>query len=233
MIYAVKHNKVNRGLYKANEDSLTASVFERLMYLPKELFQHILEKALYDVIPGLELQTLGSIDYWPNWDSESTSNSSHVQPDIFIRTLKADIIIETKRFDENQQNPSQWKNQVIAYNNEFGEEQKELIYVALGGLRSKEPEHLRDTPFEIKIYKCSWRRLMEAVKEVLFKLEHSYNLMNNNVAINNILSDIVLCFGMYGYSTADWLERFIRPSKISSRTLKIIQELNTIEEWKN
>lgn len=34
MIYAIQNNKVNRGIYKANEDALTSSIFERFMYLP-------------------------------------------------------------------------------------------------------------------------------------------------------------------------------------------------------
>jgi hypothetical protein len=59
MIYAVKHNKVDRNQFKLNEDSLTSSVFERLMYLPKEMFQYILENALYETIPDLNIGPVG------------------------------------------------------------------------------------------------------------------------------------------------------------------------------
>ena len=233
MIYAVKNNKIDRNLYKANEDSLTASVFERLMYLPKELFQHILEKALFDIVPYLDLTGMESIEYWPNWDAKDTLNKDRVQPDIFIRTSKADIIFETKRYDKNQQDPYQWYNQVIAYRNEYGEYQKELIYIALGGLRNRRTETLSNYGLNIKVYKCSWSRLMEAAKEASLKIEHSTSLVNSTYAIHNILSDIVMCFGMYGYATADWLERFINPTEIGSQSLKIIQELNNIDKWKN
>ena len=36
MIYAIKNNKVNLLIYKGNEDALTSTIFEGLMYLPKK-----------------------------------------------------------------------------------------------------------------------------------------------------------------------------------------------------
>ncbi|SFN53742.1 hypothetical protein [Salegentibacter flavus] len=232
MIYAVKHNKVDRNQFKLNEDSLTSSVFERLRYLPKEMFHHILEKALYDTIPGLDLTSMESVEYWPNWSAEETSNSNHVQPDVFIRTRKSDIIIETKRYDIKQQDPFQWKNQVIAYHTEYGEE-KELIYIALGGLNSNKTEPVLHDYYTTKIYKCKWRRILHVVKEVLYRLESSYDLTYNHTAIHNILSDIVLSFGMYGFFTGEWLERFIKPESISISNLNRMQDINNISEWKN
>ncbi len=228
MIYAVKHNKVDRNQFKLNEDSLTSSVFERLMYLPKEMFQHILEKALYDTIPLLDLTSLESVEYWPNWSANGTSNSSHVQPDVFIRTQKADIIIETKRYDTKQQDPNQWRNQVIAYHTEYGEYQKELIYIALGGLNSKKAVSVPHDYYTTKIYKCKWQGILDEVKKVLYRLESSYDLTNNHTAIHNILSDIILAFGMYGYSTAEWFEKFIKPIKISQSGINLLSQ-----EWTN
>ncbi|WP_081210519.1 hypothetical protein [Salegentibacter sediminis] len=233
MIYAVKHNKVDRNQFKLNEDSLTSSVFERLMYLPKEMFQHILEKALYDTIPGLDLTSIDSVEYWPNWSANGTSNSTHVQPDVFIRTRKSDIIIETKRYDIKQQDPFQWKKQVIAYHTEYGEEQKELIYIALGGLNSNKTEPVLHDYYNTKIYKCKWQRILDVVKEVLYRLESTYDLTNNHTAIHNILSDIILAFGMYGFFTGEWIERFIKPESLSISNLNKMQDLNNISEWKN
>ncbi|MBI6117951.1 hypothetical protein [Salegentibacter maritimus] len=228
MIYAVKHNKVDRNQFKLNEDSLTSSVFERLMYLPKEMFQHILEKALYDNIPGLDLASIESVEYWPNWSAEETSNSNHVQPDVFIRTPKSDVIIETKRYDIKQQDPNQWRNQIIAYHTEYREDQRELIYIALGGLNNNKTEPVHHDYYTTKIYKCKWQRILDVVKEVLYRLESSYDLTNNHTAIHNILSDIILVFGMYGYSTAEWFEKFVKPLKISQSGINLLSQ-----EWKN
>ena len=66
MIYAVKHNKANRATYKDNEDALTSSIFERLMYLPQELIHHIIKEALLDSIPNLDLTKFKKITYWPS-----------------------------------------------------------------------------------------------------------------------------------------------------------------------
>ena len=233
MIYAVKHNKVDRNQFKLNEDSLTSSVFERLMYLPKEMFQHILEKALYETIPGLDLTGLESVEYWPNWSANRTRNITHVQPDVFIRTQAADIIIESKRRDRKLKKIDQWENQVIAYNTEYGEEQKELIYIALGGLLSTKTEPVALPNYSTKIYKCEWQRILDVVKDVLYRLESSYELTHNHTAIHNVLIDIIVSFEMYGFFTGEWLEKFIKPISISTSNLKLIQCLNNVSEWKN
>lgn len=233
MIYAVKHNKVDRNQFKLNEDSLTSSVFERLMYLPRELFQNILEKALYDTIPGLDLTKLESVEYWPNWDATDTGNMNHVKPDVFIRTKETDIIIEAKRYDLKQQDPGQWRNQVVAYRNEYKEDQKRLIYIALGGIRNTKTESVLHSDNPVNIYKCKWQKILDEVKDILYRLETSYDLTNSHTAIYNILNDIILSFEMYGYSTGEWLEKFIKPISNSSRSLNIILKQNNIAEWKN
>lgn len=137
MIYAVKNNKVNRAIYKGNEDALTSSIFERLSYLPKELMHHIIQEALYDVVPNLDLHQIKSIEYWPNWDAEHTTNKARIEPDIFIQTATRDIIIEAKRHDLKQQDPKQWKREIQGYINEYcGEGNvgnvEKLLFVALG-----------------------------------------------------------------------------------------------------
>ncbi len=228
MIYAVKHNKVNRSLYKANEDSLTAAVFERLMYLPKELFQHIIEQALFESIPELELKNLETIEYWPNWDSEGTGNNHHVQPDVFLRMSKADLIIEAKRYDKGQQLPYQWKKEITAYNNDYGEDEKNLIFIALGGLHTEDTDVLTVGSQEHKIYKCSWTRLLEAIKDVKFRMENSFDLTHSGTGINRILEDIILCFSLYGFSTAEWLERFLPPQDIKQLGITILSK-----KWTN
>jgi hypothetical protein len=133
-----------------------------------------------------------------------------------------------KRYDIKQQDPGQWRNQVIAYRNEFKEEQKKLVYIALGGIRTTKTEIILNSDNPVKIYKCKWQRILDEVKEVLYKMESSFNLSNNNTAIYNILSDIILSFGMYGYSTSNWFETFIKPINISQSGINLLSE-----EWTN
>lgn len=219
MIQAVQNNKVNRLVFKANEDALTSSIFERFMYLPKELFQHILKEALLDVVPNLDLHTIQSIEYWPNWNPENTTNSNRVEPDVFIRTATQDIIIEAKRYDAKQQSKTQWKNEIQAYNNEYSEDKKTLVFIALGGLHNQQTEtiHVNHKPYQI--YKCKWQAILQAINNLKYTLELTKDVLNGNQAILNILEDMIVSFGLFGFSTADWLEHFIPPSYIKKTTI--------------
>lgn len=66
MIYAIKHNKVNSAIFKANEDALTSSFFERLMYLPQGLFHDIFAAALFNITENLEIHLTESKTFRPN-----------------------------------------------------------------------------------------------------------------------------------------------------------------------
>jgi hypothetical protein len=225
MLHAIHHNKIRRELFRGNEDSLTAAVFERLRYLPKELFHYIIHKAVYEKIPELDLHKIESLYFWPKWDPTDTSNSNRVEPDIFIRTPKTDVIIEAKRYDRNQQYADQWRNQIQAYHNEYGEEGKYLIYIALGGITEFESTQLEYHGKTFTIYKSDWSKLLQAIKDVKIDLEHGTSLLNTHDAILQILNDLILCFSMFGFSTSDGFNRFISPSRINfnSNSLKILK----------
>lgn len=224
MIYAVANNKVNRSIYKGNEDALTSSIFERLMYLPKELLQHILQSAFCERIPELDLSKTTSIEYWPKWDSQGTKNKYYVVPDVFIRTAEQDLIIEAKRYDANQQIRGQWENEIKAYLNEYGEENRKLIFVALGGLNTIETEVVQVNGKDFSINKCKWVGILKAVKEVNYAIASSCPLINTSDAISNILNDIMLCFSLFGFSTADWFEHFIQPANLNNNGIKFLSQ---------
>jgi hypothetical protein len=219
MIYAIKHNKVNRTIFKDNEDALTSSIFERLMYLPQELLHHIFTAALFDSIEDLELHQIESITFWPNWSAEYTLNTTRVEPDVFIRTAKQDIIIEAKRYDVNQQYADQWKKEIQAYYNEYADESKPLLFFALGGLYTHDTQIMVVNGTEHKIYMCAWKGLLNTIQHIIHDMELASNYTNNNVAITRILKDIVLCFELFGFPTALWLERFIKAPRIQQQSL--------------
>jgi hypothetical protein len=228
MIYAVKHNKVNRAIYKANEDALTSAIFERLMYLPQELLQHIFTTALFDSIDGLNLNQIESIEFWPNWSAENVKDKTRVEPDVFIRTTTQDILIEAKRYDAKQQNPDQWENEIQAYYNEYTEDEKPLVFIALGGLHTTETELLPLKNGHHKIYKCTWKGMLNTIQGIIHDMELAYKYTNNNIAITNILKDMVLCFALFGFSTAEWLERFVPAVNIKKESIKFLTQ-----SWKN
>lgn len=224
MIYAVKNNKVNRAIYKGNEDALTASIFERLMYLPQELMHQIIEKSLYSVVPKLSLNQIESVTFWPNWSAENTRNKNRVEPDIFIRTVSQDIIIEAKRYDLKQQNPDQWDNEIRAYFNEYAEDNKKLIFIALGGLHTTNTDVLKIGEIEHLIYKCQWSTLLNTIKDIQYQFQQIDTLTNSNKSINNIIDDIIMCFELFGFSAADWLERLQSPIKLNDSSLTLLEK---------
>ena len=228
MIQAVQNNKVNRLVFKANEDALTSSIFERFMYLPKELFQHILKEALLDVIPNLDLHTTESVEYWPNWNPEHTTNKNRVEPDVFIRTATQDIIIEAKRYDAKQQSKTQWKNEIQAYYNEYSIDEKPLLFIALGGLHNQHTETIKVNNKEHQIYKCKWQAILQAINNLKYTLELTKDVLNSNQTILNILEDMIVSFGLFGFSTADWLERFMPSSHIKKSSINQLAL-----SWKN
>ncbi|MBD3862320.1 hypothetical protein [Olleya marilimosa] len=219
MIYAVKHNKVNRAIYKANEDALTSAIFERFMYLPQELVQYIFTEALFDSIPNLDLTKFESITYWPNWSPEHTTNTTRVEPDVFIRTNNQDIIIEAKRYDENQQDPDQWSREIQAYYNEYSDDEKPLIFIALGGLYKNKTETINVKDVAHLVYKCTWKSILNTIQHIIHDMELATNYTNNNIAVTKILQDMVLCFELFGFSTALWLERFIKAPQLQKQSI--------------
>jgi len=208
MINAIINNKVDRQYFKTNEDSLTSFVFEKLSYLPNELFEYVIRHSVNEDIPEFDFKSLREIIYWPHWNSDKTTNKKFVEPDVFIRFEKYDLLIEAKRYDENQQYFSQWENEIIAYQNEYESDNKKLVFIALGGINNFQTELITNKNFEQKIYKCKWSSILNNIRKLKKQIEPSSNLLNVSFTVNNILNDLILIFQLYGYSIADWFETF-------------------------
>ena len=66
------------------------------------------------------------------------------------------------------------------------------------------------------------------VADIKYKMELSKNLINTNMAVCNILDDLILCFALFGFSTADWLERFMPAKNIKTDSINFLRN-----SWKN
>lgn len=203
------------------EDSLTASVFSHLLHLPTEIWWGILRAAAYtDQLP-VHPGEPEKIDFWPKWDSERTTNSRYVEPDLFFRFKSLDLIIEAKRWDKEMQNSVQWRNQVTAYANEYrGDgEKRELRMIALGGLWSSidaqvtvreitVPEGEEQDPEIISIscpvHKCLWRSLLDECLRLRRDILLSRYSSSETLAHQRILSDVIDLFAWHGYQTGVW-----------------------------
>lgn len=200
-------NEVNwRQLFTASEDSLTSTVFGSLFHLPIELFWQILNDACYEEKLAHHASKILSVEFWPHWSANNSNNINFIEPDIFIRTENFDLIIEAKRFDEKQQSITQWKTEFQGYLTEYGEDKKNVILLAVGGIDNEQPETITLKDNNIRVIKCRWMRILHEVQKVESKLEKSRHILNSIDSTLMILNDIIMGFGIHGYATGNWLE---------------------------
>lgn len=218
MIHAIRNNKAGRNfrdatdwrsLFGSSEDSLTSSVLGHLFYLPPSLLWRVIRSA----VPSLSECLTGpcpvvkSYEFWPHWDATGTRNVLYIEPDVFIRTDRFDLLVEAKRFDYDQQDPAQWRDQFLAYQNEHGHEGKEVALLAVGGIYWGEEEAthialdcgdrgmIRHT-----VHKCRWQNLLVSVLEQQALLQVD-GATDGHQHIVFLLADIVNSFGLHGYTS--------------------------------
>jgi hypothetical protein len=126
--------------FSGAEDLLTATVFERLSYLPDQLLCELLfaEEIWHErvVCPC----KLVAFRYWPRW--EGFLPDSYKIPDCVIEFEDRVLIIEAKRFDfMNQQRPTQLASEWLAGKRVHPD--KSLWLLAVGGLANSRSETVR------------------------------------------------------------------------------------------
>jgi hypothetical protein len=205
MLHATLSNKPGRTT-SFTEDSLTSSVFGHLFYLPLELAWEIIREAVFDHDLPRHCGDLESYEFWPKWDGKGTANSNSVEPDVFLRFSEFDMIIEAKRWEVGMQSSTQWKNQIIAYRNEYQDDSKSLFYVAIGGIHGEGRQSLEINGVPCTIAMCQWSRVLRATKQVQRQLERSSYRTSASDAHLRTLRDIASLFGLHGFATGDWLE---------------------------
>ncbi|HEE9764885.1 TPA: F-box domain-containing protein [Pseudomonas putida] len=204
------------------EDVLTASVFERLAYLPDYLFSSTLSTVL-----GLSIGAIETIEFWPSW---YLPDGRMVEPDVVISDGPQTLLVEAKRYDySRQQYASQLAAELQAGWRE-GELTEDCILLTLGGLadfgRSAHEnlyrEILRCLPpeqdYRFKLVCCSWQKLFCALEDVLTKYPSS--------GLRRMLSDISDCYSWHGLSTHRplWLSEF--------KSVGLTAEPGVFDRWK-
>lgn len=203
MIQAILKRKVQ---LIPNEDTLTSSVFDHLKLLPSELLWDILFNSCYQKNIQITSSKLLSIEYWPRWNSEETINTSFVEPDVFLRFQNVDIIIEAKRWDSNQQDRQQWEREISAYLKEYEGEKRQVLLVALGGIRNKNAETISIGDTDYIVFKCKWSNMLEVIIKVQTKLRLSDTELEYEQVVITILETIIQCFAFHGFFVGEWLE---------------------------
>lgn len=191
-----------------NEDTLTSSVFDYLLLLPNEILLKILYKSLYENTLPIFIGEVEYYEFWPKWNPENTSNSKYVEPDIFMRFQTIDVIIEAKRREIGQQYRKQWENELYAYYNEFGEENKTVYLFAIGGVDYEDVDNItiqvNNEVKNIKIIKCRWYTILTTIMEIINDIEKC-SYISSNKTILAILKAITKLLEMHGYIKMSWL----------------------------
>ena len=189
MIYSSKYNK------NTYEDPKNSTIFELLLLLPENIIWEILCKSSRTFIKELpsNIGFLESSDFWPKWNSKKTTNISYVEPDIFIRFNKLDIIVEAKVSDYGGQNKKEWEREIQAYYNEYSKDKKTVVLYAIGGNN----DFISETIKSCKILKSNWKDLLNFV--VKTKNEYDKNITTfEKSSLNRIFNLIIEGFHIMG-----------------------------------
>lgn len=190
------------------EDLLTASVFERLAYLPDEVFKDVMKHLLGEEnAPG----TLEEITFWPSW--YEGKESRRVEPDVVLECTERIVIVEAKRYDGcGQQYAYQLAGELRAANEK---EVARPILLAVGGMRNdgkEEADRMRqevsaalndqyEYNFEYDLVFRSWRQLYVSFAEAVRKRPE-------NSGLQRILKDVEQAYDWHGvrHQERRWLK---------------------------
>ena len=188
------------------EDSLTAAVFTHLLHLPMEVFWRILRNACYtDRLPEYPGEPI-SVEFWPNWNPKGTDNSNRVVPDLFIRFANFHLIIESKRWDANMQDRSQWTKEATAYNTEFGSEKIPVGMIAMGGISDTRDEEV--PAFNFPVFMCKWERVLWECQQMEKELKGLKYPSSQTQACVRTLTHLINLFGWHGFVKLRWFDDF-------------------------
>ena len=218
MLQAALHKKIT---VPTLEDTLTSSVVGLMQFLPDDIFWPLLaESCGVSVHLPASIGKITGVNFWPRFDARNTCNSTYVEPDVWIETDIYDIIIEAKRYDGGGQCLEQWEKEIIALNNERNND-KEIIFISLGGNTSHTNDSCVVDGKEVCIYKASWFNLLHAVNNRRKRLSE-----NGSGCLSRLLGAIADAFFMHGYYDIEWLESLECINLPSYRTSLFTEILN-------
>lgn len=132
--------------FSGAEDTLTATVFERLLYLPDEVVAAVLLEPFGERPEGAKVR---SFQFWPRW--ERADVPGYKEPDVVIEWGPPDVVlvVEAKRYDfAEQQDPAQLAAEWEAARERFPE--RPVWLLAVGGIPDTREATIRDIEQRIK-----------------------------------------------------------------------------------
>jgi hypothetical protein len=223
MLQALIHKKLKASFvdptFSPSEDTLTSSIIGLFQYLPSAIILKLLREACGISTNFPKISELGEVmefRFWDKWDATSTNNSNYVEPDVWIRTTKYDIILEAKKTDKGGQHDDQWTNEIKAFLNTNGESENEVILLALGGNQSLQEATVLVDCKEFKVFAASWFNLMMAVSRESCESHPPH--------IIRLLCDVLKAFELHDYIKVGWIGdlKAVNISQQSAKTLSMM-----------
>ncbi|MDE7386258.1 MAG: hypothetical protein K2N28_03880 [Muribaculaceae bacterium] len=227
MLQALLHKKLKASFvdptFKPSEDTLTSSVIGLLQYLPSDILSSILKDAcgICNSFP-IEIGDVLDIRFWEHWDSNNTTNSKLVEPDVLIVTEYYNIIVEAKRSDDGGQYREQWQNEIIAYRNSYSDDGHKLVVLALGGNISLAEQVLKIGNDSFTVFCASWFNLLHAISK---QFENDYP-----AHIKRLLSDIINAFEIHGFFDIEWVNTLTH-CPLNSKTVTVFSQSGTFSNF--
>lgn len=197
-----------RKIFKANEDLLTATVFERISYLRGPICWKILRSTFGHILPEYHVANLRNIEFWPRW-SDVVDPDKSVEPDVFMQfdlgdpVRRVDVIVEAKL--NGQQYGDQWRREIQSYKLQSVTDDAivggadEAYFLAIGGLVgtssqvvSRLSSHIPLSPdgsAGVVTAAADWSALVAVVHETEVEDENS----------QRILQDLAEALAFFGY----------------------------------
>ena len=224
MLHSTYYNK------NTYEDPKTSAVFENLVLLPDNVFWHILKTSCYENadLPS-NIGQLLNYEFWAHWDSTGTTNSLLVEPDLFLQFEEADVIIEAKYSDTAGQYEEQWRNEIIAYRNEYKKSKKNIIFIAIGGNSTISSEKILVQDSYQNIYKCTWHQVLITTNKYLNQLEEITFTDYNLSATKRLLNHIILAFNINHVYNIEWFNTMVENKLLISQ--ESLNVLNNKFNW--
>ena len=198
------------GNLEGAEDVLTATVFERLAYLPDIIFSVFMQKLLPSDEP---LGALDEIQFWPSWEL----SGHRIEPDAVLFCGERSILVEAKRNDNGlQQYASQLAKELKA-----GCEENTLkdnpILLTVGGLldysRKAELDLCNDINNELGRTKIKYELACRSWHDIFLALKYAIKSAGDisSLGAERLLNDIADVYEWHGLRTHEhhWLTQLM------------------------
>lgn len=203
------------------EDLLTATLFERIAYLPESVLATFFNHLLKVEEP---IGSLGSIEFWPSWSLDG----KRIEPDVVLYGSERTLLIEAKRYDDSQQQYAVQLANELKAGWECGHLGDNALLLTIGGLqdysqeaavvlREKIDEEVDRTSPDYELICRSWYKVYQALEAAI-----DYTNKDTSPGLKRLLDDIASTFEWHCLRTqaSRWLEQ-LEPVSIQLTSLPI------------